>query len=91
MGDDEFFGSLPADGTASRNPLTLDELVSFGRQLLNTAFTLYWHDDQTFEQNTNISPQVRCNWQGARNKVTKCLLGIHAREYVLPLFFCLHP
>jgi len=83
MGDDEFFGSSPgAGGTAARNPLTLDELVSFGRQLLNIAFTLFWRDDQTLLQRTNVSSQIRCTWEGVRDKVTKCLLGIHAREYV---------
>lgn len=76
MGDDEFFGI-----TAARNPLSLDELVSFGRQLLNIAFTLYWRDDQTcILHETNISPQVKCTWKGVRDKVTDCLLEIHARE-----------
>jgi ubiquitin-protein ligase E3 C len=81
MGDDEFFGS-----TAARNPLTLDELVAFGRQLLNIAFTLYWREDQTLLQKKNVSSQVRCTWEGVRDKVTKCLLDIHAREYVRFLF-----
>ena len=81
MGDDEFFGS-----TAARNPLTLDELVSFGRQLLNIAFTLYWRDDQTLLQETNVSSQVKCTWEDVRDKATKCLLDIHAREYVPFLF-----
>lgn len=81
MGDDEFFGS-----TAARNPLTLDELVFFGRQLLNIAFTLYWRDDRILLQETNVSPQVRCTWEDVRDKATKCLLDIHAREYVPFLF-----
>ena len=79
MGDDEFFGS-----TTARNPLTLDELVSFGRQLLNIAFTLYWRDDQTLLQETNVSSQVRCTWEDVRDKASKCLLDIHARECVPP-------
>ena len=86
MGDDEFFGSSPG---VARNPLTLDELVSFGRQLLNIAFTLYWRDDQTLLQETNISSQARCTWEDVRDRVTKCLLGIHAREYAL--LFSLFP
>ena len=81
MGDDEFFGS-----TTARNPLILDELVSFGRQLLNIAFTLYWRGDQTSLQETNVSPQIRCTWEDVRDKATKCLLDIHAREYVPFLF-----
>jgi hypothetical protein len=49
IGDDEFFGS-----TAARNPLTLDELKSLGRQQLNIAFTLYWRDDLALLQETNV-------------------------------------
>ena len=80
MGDDEFFGN-----TTARNPLILDELVSFGRQLLNIAFTLYWRGDQTSLQEMNVSSEVRCTWEDVRDKATKCLLDIHAREYV-PFF-----
>jgi len=50
MGDDEFFSSASSASSATpapRNPLTLDELTSFSRQLLNIAFTLYWREDQT--------------------------------------------
>ena len=83
MGDDEFFGSSTVGiaGRAQRNPLNLDELVVFSKQLLNIAFTLYWRDDS----NNNfwescISQDVRCTWEGVKEKVTRCLLGIHARE-----------
>ncbi|KAF8805019.1 HECT-domain-containing protein [Phlegmacium glaucopus] len=79
MGDDEFFGSSPGTGGA-RNPLSPDELVAFGRQLLNIAFTLFWRDDQSLLQETNVSSQIRCTWEDVRDKVTKCLLGIHARD-----------
>ena len=82
MGDDEFFGTSGPGGTIARNPLTLDELASFGRQLLNIAFTLYWREDQTLLREMNVSSQVRCTWQVVRDKVAKCLLGIHSREYV---------
>ena len=76
MGDDEFFG-----GT-QRNPLTLDELTLFSKQLLNITFVLYWKEDQTLLQQTWVSPDVRCTWMAAREKLTKCLLAIHARESV---------
>ncbi|KAK0440763.1 HECT-domain-containing protein [Armillaria borealis] len=75
MGDDEFFGS-----SGTRNPLTLDDLTSFSRQLLNIAFILYWRDDQTGLQKEMVCPDVRCTWEGAREKVTKCLLAIHSRD-----------
>jgi len=80
MGDDEFFGSSPSSSRAVRNPLTLDELVSFSKQLMNIAFTMYWRDDQSIMHEVYVSPQVRCSWGTVREKVTKCLLSIHARE-----------
>ncbi|KAF8182521.1 HECT-domain-containing protein [Pholiota molesta] len=79
MGDDEFFGTA-SGGRAVRNPLTLDELVEFSRQLLNIAFTLYWRDEGSVMQEVYIAPQVRCSWESVRDKVTRCLLGIHARD-----------
>jgi ubiquitin-protein ligase E3 C len=78
MGDDEFFGST--NNTSQRNPLTLDELTSFSRQLLNIAFMLYWREDQANVHEGGVSGVVRFNWNVVREKVTKCLLGIHARE-----------
>jgi ubiquitin-protein ligase E3 C len=81
MGDDEFFSSVPS-ANANRNPLTLDELTSFSRRLLNIAFTLYWRDDQTNVAEGKV-PGLNLKWEDAREKVTKCLQGIHAREYVL--------
>lgn len=83
MGDDEFFGTSPAGGSgrAQRNPLSLDELISFSRQLINIAFALYWRDDAGGPlSETYISREVRCTWEAVREKVTRCLLGIHARE-----------
>jgi ubiquitin-protein ligase E3 C len=77
MGDDEFFGN----NATSRNPLSLDELVSLSRQLLNVAFTLYWRDDQSHSEDGGIPGNPRYTWESVREKVTKCLLAIHAREY----------
>jgi ubiquitin-protein ligase E3 C len=79
MGDDEFFSSATSTSTAPRNPLTLDELTSFSRKLLNIAFTLYWREDQTNVQEGGV-PGVNLKWEGVREKVTKCLQAIHARE-----------
>lgn len=78
MGDDEFFGTI--SNSAMRNPLTLDELISFSRQLLNIAFALYWKDDQGAVQEGEVSGIVRSSWENIREKVTKCLLRINARE-----------
>jgi hypothetical protein len=80
MGDDEFF-STSTSSTAPHNPLTPDELILFSRILLNIAFALYWRDDQTNVQEGGV-PGVNLKWEAARERVTKCLLAIHARECV---------
>lgn len=87
MGDDEFFSSASAAANVPRNPLTLDELVVFSRKLLNIAFTLYWREDQTgvlqgavpgFDGTGGAAGGLK--WEGVREKVTRCLVAIHARE-----------
>ncbi|KAG0694768.1 HECT-domain-containing protein [Suillus ampliporus] len=72
MGDDEFFSN-------SRTSLTLDELVTFSRALFNIAFTLYWRDDQTKIQEGGV-PGLNLRWEGVRDKITKCLQAIRARD-----------
>ncbi|KAG1784544.1 HECT-domain-containing protein [Suillus plorans] len=72
MGDDEFFSN-------SRTSLSLDELVVFSRALFNIAFTLYWRDDQTKIQEGGV-PGLNLRWVGVRDKITKCLQAIHARD-----------
>ncbi|KAH9948904.1 HECT-domain-containing protein [Amylocystis lapponica] len=79
MGDDEFFSSGSGDGSP-RNPLTLDELTSFSRQLLNIAFTLYWREDQTNVQEGGVPGLGIMKWETVREKMTKCLQAIHARD-----------
>ncbi|TEB27548.1 HECT-domain-containing protein [Coprinellus micaceus] len=82
MGDDEFFASAAGPSTASssavRNPLALDDVVAFCRQLLNVAFTLYWTEDQALLQR-GIGP-AGYRWDVVREKITKCLVAIHARD-----------
>lgn len=65
MGDNEFFGSFPSIH-AVRNPLTIDELLSFSKQLTNVAFTMYWRDDQSTMHEVYVSPQLRCSWETVR-------------------------
>ncbi|KIJ59650.1 hypothetical protein HYDPIDRAFT_32985 [Hydnomerulius pinastri MD-312] len=72
MGDDEFFSN-------SRTSLTLNELVPFSRTLFNIAFSLYWRDDQAKIQETNV-PGLNLRWDGVRERITKCLQAIHARD-----------
>lgn len=93
MGDDEFFSSSPATLTsaaltstsvsttvAARNPLTLDEITSFSRQLLNIAFHLYWREDASNDATVPGMPNLKL--EAARERMTKLLQAIHAREYV---------
>ncbi|KAJ7755509.1 HECT-domain-containing protein [Mycena metata] len=86
MGDDEFFGTSAHSQSASapRNPMTLDELVVFSRLLLDVAFGLY-QGPLDADGDTNMSgvtgPKgVRYTWEEVREKVTKCLVAIHARD-----------
>ncbi|KAF8428416.1 HECT-domain-containing protein [Boletus edulis BED1] len=72
MGDDEFF-------SGSRTTLTLSELVPFSRTLFNIAFTLYWREDQTKIQEVTDSG-LNISWEGVRDRITKCLQAIHARD-----------
>ncbi|KAJ3917427.1 HECT-domain-containing protein [Lentinula edodes] len=92
MGDDEFFSSdSTVIGTrpsaAHRNPLTLDEISTFTRQLLNIAWSLWMYGgDLEIEPLPSIltsavpNPRVRLTWLEIRGKVTKCLLAINARD-----------
>ncbi|KAE9406832.1 HECT-domain-containing protein [Gymnopus androsaceus JB14] len=89
MGDDEFFSNLA--GTASsisqKNPLSLDEIAAFTRQLLNIAWVLWMHgSDLGIDSGSSILssvvpvPHVGLTWLEIRGKVTKCLLAINARD-----------
>lgn len=74
MGDDEFFETSVVN--APRNPLSLGEVISLSGRLLNIAFVLYWREDQT--QGQYMSGQL--HWNVIRDKATRCLQAIHARE-----------
>jgi ubiquitin-protein ligase E3 C len=87
MGDEEFFStaataSASSTNIASRNPLTTDELTSFSRQLLNITFLLYWREDQTNVQAGCVPGIANLKWEVARERMTKLLQAIHARECV---------
>jgi len=80
MGDDEFF-SLPSKGgvVAARNPLTRDEVLLLSKKLLNIAFVLYWTEEQTGIKN-GVVPGLQLTWDGVRDRATKCLQAVHARQ-----------
>jgi len=81
MGDDEFFSGFdtPARANAPRNPLTLDEITSLSRKLLNIAFTLFWREGQIGSQNGRISG-LNVTWEAVRRKATRFLQAVHSRE-----------
>ena len=81
MGDDEFFSGFdtPARANTPRNPLTLDEITSLSRKLLNIAFTLFWREGQIGAQNGHI-PGLNVTWEAVRRKVTRFLQAVHTRE-----------
>ncbi len=79
MGDDEFFSTGASSGGA-RNPLSLDELITFSKKLLNVAFTLYWREGQSEVQTGGPPGVTGVKWDVVREKVTKCLQAIHTRE-----------
>ncbi|EJF56635.1 HECT-domain-containing protein [Dichomitus squalens LYAD-421 SS1] len=78
MGDDEFF-STGVTPSVARNPLSLDELTGFSRQLLNIAFTLYWREDPNSAQEA-VPGLGQVRWENVREKATKCLQALHARD-----------
>lgn len=81
MGDDEFFSGLdgPVRANAPRNSLTLDEITSLSRKLLNIAFTLFWREGQIGAQD-GVVPGLNIKWEVVRRKVTRLLQAVHARE-----------
>ncbi|EKM53845.1 uncharacterized protein PHACADRAFT_260396 [Phanerochaete carnosa HHB-10118-sp] len=93
MGDDEFFSSSPttlssatlAASTATttitaRNPLTLDEIASFSKQLLSIVFVLYWREDQTNVSEATVPGIPNLSLENVRERMTKLLQAIHARD-----------
>jgi ubiquitin-protein ligase E3 C len=88
MSDDEFFArdSAAAAPDALRNPLSLDEVIALSRTLLHIAFTLYWRDDQAGLV-AATAPGTNLQWDAVREKLTRALIAIHARECVV--CFCL--
>lgn len=89
MGDDEFFASRTQRTSASphRNPLTVDEVIAFSKQVLNIAFTLYWSDALNSSQHVSgtslaweIVPGTSLTWETVRGKLTELLQAIHARD-----------
>ncbi|KAI0820473.1 HECT-domain-containing protein [Trametes gibbosa] len=79
MGDDEFFSS-GNNPNSPRNPLLLDELTEFSRKLLNIAFSLYWREDSANVQEGSVPGLGDVKWESIREKATKCLQALHARD-----------
>ncbi|KIK56337.1 hypothetical protein GYMLUDRAFT_47102 [Collybiopsis luxurians FD-317 M1] len=93
MGDDEFFSSassvVGSTNAAQKNPLSLDEIATFTRQLLNIAWALWMYGGELGIEQASGSlipnslvpmPRVRFSWLEIRGKVTRTLLAINARD-----------
>lgn len=84
MDDDEFFSTTARTNNtiAARNPFSIGEVILFSRQLLNIVFPLYWNEDSGAVETGQIFG-LPISWGLLRERITKCLQGIHSREYVL--------
>jgi hypothetical protein len=81
MGDDEFFGTGVAN--APRNPLSLGEVISLSRRLLNIAFVLYWREDQTNPLKGNLRPPNLIGTGSATRLRDVCKPSTPGSEYSL--------
>jgi ubiquitin-protein ligase E3 C len=81
MGDDEFFSTTTSSSkvAAAKNPFSTGEVILFSRQLLNIVFPLYWNEDPESVKNSLV-PGLAISWESVRDRITKCLQAIHARE-----------
>lgn len=82
VGDDEFFSLSTSSAVMPRNPLSIDDLIVFSRQLLNIVFPLYQLEDQG-KMKSSGPHGIPLTWEKVREYITSCLKGIHARESVL--------
>ncbi|KAJ7699585.1 hypothetical protein B0H17DRAFT_1048964 [Mycena rosella] len=82
MGDDEFFSTAEpsAVSSASPNPLSIDELIVFSKQLLKVVWTLYFSLKSESSGARRETRSGRNDWVQVRDKAVKCLLAIHARD-----------
>ncbi|PWN20875.1 HECT-domain-containing protein [Microstroma glucosiphilum] len=89
LGDDEF---LPPRGgliAVARNPLSIDEVLSFGAVLRNLAFSLYWELDPPVASSSQAAnrggaahmvPGLRLSFLTLRDGATRLLQQLHARD-----------
>ncbi|PWN54082.1 HECT-domain-containing protein [Violaceomyces palustris] len=93
IGDDEFYPtSTPLGASASnapsRNPLSLDEVISLSTLLRNLAFAMYWHEGTGLLADIQASspgtvgrvPGMKLSYLALRGLVTKLLQQLHARD-----------
>lgn len=86
LGDDEFRPPASAPGSSaasapSRNPLTLDEIVTFSALLRTMSFSLYWLEGSSGlpDLSTRV-PGFRLTRMELRSLFTNLLRQIHARD-----------
>ncbi|KAI9464987.1 hypothetical protein BJY52DRAFT_1221102 [Lactarius psammicola] len=70
----------PTRADALRNSLTPDGISSPSHQFLNTAFTLFWREDQIGAQDGHV-PGLNINLYNVRRKLMHLLQAVHTRQY----------
>ncbi|GAA5989061.1 hypothetical protein JCM11641_002312 [Rhodosporidiobolus odoratus] len=91
LGDDDFYASPqlagpPASssasaGVASRNPLSLDEVVTLSAIARNVAFSLYWVGAAEGEKVLSKTVVDTCwSYEELRSALTGFLVEVHARD-----------
>ncbi|KAH6892749.1 ubiquitin protein ligase [Coprinopsis sp. MPI-PUGE-AT-0042] len=69
--------ALVGETVQARNPLTLDEISNFARQMLGIAFTLYWVEDSNGSMSRGVAGYTLPT---ILTRLTTCLVAIHARD-----------
>ncbi|KDR68241.1 hypothetical protein GALMADRAFT_146481 [Galerina marginata CBS 339.88] len=82
MDDEEFFHKVP--GSPKCNPLTLAEAASFGVQLRNIVFTLYWRSKDNWDRPDQMQYVHGPSEKDLREKLLRCLLKIYTRDSKRP-------
>lgn len=87
IGDDEFYPSETMgtpSSTSTRNPLSLDEVVSLSGLLRNLGFALYWYEGTGGAlnelQKNHVVGTKKLDLLSLRNVVTRLLQQLHQRD-----------
>lgn len=82
-------GASSSQVAVARNPLSIDEVLSFGAVLRNLAFSLYWELDVSVGPSSQAAtrggvadtvPGLRLSFLALRDGATRLLQQLHARD-----------